>query len=88
MKRDFTYIDDIVTSWFGFAKAILERAPADLVSGKPRLEAITSEDYPTPAARPRNSRLSFDKLAATFGPVMPQWQDALDLCIEEPGARG
>ena len=71
------------TSWFGFAQAILERAPAALVSVKPGLQAIASEDYPTPAARPRNSRLSLDKLAASFGLAMPQWQDALDLCMEE-----
>jgi dTDP-4-dehydrorhamnose reductase len=76
------------TSWFGFARAILERAPASLVPRKPVLEPIRAEQYPTPAARPANSRLSLDKIAATFGLAMPPWQEALDLCIEELARQG
>lgn len=67
------------TSWCGFAKAILdttlgEKAPAVL--------PIPSSDYPVPARRPANSRLSGRKLTETFGLEMPSWEDAMQLCID------
>jgi dTDP-4-dehydrorhamnose reductase len=42
-----------------------------------RVEAIRTEDYPTRAARPRNSRLALDRLAQVFGQTPPSWQEAL-----------
>ena len=57
------------TSWYGFAKAIV---------GDTRLVPITSADYPTPARRPKNSVLSNEKLEATFGVRLPDWQSALE----------
>jgi dTDP-4-dehydrorhamnose reductase len=67
------------TSWFGFASAIFELARADVI---PKLESITTAEYPTPAVRPANSRLSNEKLAAVFGIRAPDWSDALRWCIE------
>lgn len=66
------------TSWFGFAKAILERASKVLGTPLPRLVAITSAEYPTAARRPLNSVLSCQKLEAAFGISMPNWDDSLD----------
>lgn len=66
------------TSWFGFAKAILERASNVLGTPLPRLVPITSAEYPTAARRPVNSVLSCHKLRATFGISMPNWEDSLD----------
>ncbi|NWG87572.1 MAG: dTDP-4-dehydrorhamnose reductase [Hydrogenophilaceae bacterium] len=66
------------TSWFGFAQAIAELSG---IAPMPKLLPIPSADYPTPAKRPANSRLSNAKLAATFGLRLPDWRHALELCL-------
>ncbi|RQZ66087.1 dTDP-4-dehydrorhamnose reductase [Burkholderia sp. Bp9004] len=68
------------TSWCGFAEAIFAAAMAQRA---PKVVPIASSDYPTPAKRPANSRLALDKLGATFGLRMPDWRDALALCLAE-----
>jgi len=74
------------TSWHGFAKAILEEAQRHgLLSTqhRPRLKPIPSAEYPAPAARPKNSRLAQGRLSERFGLALPDWQQALSLCIED-----
>jgi len=68
-------------SWFGFAQAIFARASTQLGVKSPKLLPIETKDYPTPAARPRNSILSNAKLHARFGVQLPAWQSALDEVI-------
>ena len=70
------------TSWHGFAEAILADLAACGETGLARLGAIPSSGYPTPAARPANSQLDCSKLAGTFGVRLPDWADALALCLE------
>jgi dTDP-4-dehydrorhamnose reductase len=64
------------TTWHGFADALLDQAPK-----KPTLVPISSTEYPVPAARPTNSRLSCEALMNRFG-HLPHWRDALALCQE------
>jgi dTDP-4-dehydrorhamnose reductase len=74
------------TSWHGFAQAILEGAmhAALLAPGRvPHLVPIASEDYPLPAARPKNSRLACNRLNQRFGIALPCWKEGVSLCIEE-----
>lgn len=74
------------TSWHGFAEAILKGATqaALLAPGRaPGLVPIASEDYPLPAARPKNSRLACDRLTRRFGIALPNWKEGLSPCIEE-----
>ena len=68
------------TSWFGFAQAIGE---ALREQGKPcaHLLPIPSSDYPTPAARPLNSRLDCSRLLREWGVSQPDWQTALRKCL-------
>jgi dTDP-4-dehydrorhamnose reductase len=68
---------DVVT-WFGFARAIFAGAAAQLGVKPPELLPINSEHYPTPAARPRYSVLSNERLFDRFGIRLATWQDALD----------
>ncbi len=81
------------TSWAGFAQAILEDyvafRPAD-GSGEfgaplktPKVSAITTADYPTPARRPRNSVLSNAQVQAAFGIRMPDWRAQLRLAMQD-----
>ncbi|QFY43629.1 dTDP-4-dehydrorhamnose reductase [Candidatus Methylospira mobilis] len=71
------------TSWFDFATAIRDVAvnnnilPPECAS----IEAIATGDYPTPARRPAYSVLSNEKLAREFGMRLPDWKDALELCM-------
>jgi dTDP-4-dehydrorhamnose reductase len=60
------------TSWCGFARAILARAGIATP-----VTAIRTEDYPTPAKRPRNSRLDCSRLRADFGVTLAPWDEAL-----------
>jgi dTDP-4-dehydrorhamnose reductase len=82
------------TSWAGFAQAILEEYearrsslpnPRDL--GPPlkakRVVPITTQEYPTPARRPRNSMLANGRVAHQFGILMPDWRAQLRLAIED-----
>jgi dTDP-4-dehydrorhamnose reductase len=71
-----------VVSWFGFAQAIFARAAKLLDVKAPALTPIASKDYPTPAARPRNSVLSNAKLRDRFGVQLAPWETALDETIE------
>jgi dTDP-4-dehydrorhamnose reductase len=74
------------TSWCGFAKAIF----AEFASRQkpPEVLPIPTEAYPTPAKRPRNSRLNCDKFVRQFGFQMPAWQDALNQVAQSIGSRG
>jgi dTDP-4-dehydrorhamnose reductase len=69
-------------SWFGFAQAIFARTAQRLGVKPPELTPIATKDYPTPAARPRNSVLSCAKLHARFGVQLAPWESALDEVIE------
>jgi dTDP-4-dehydrorhamnose reductase len=66
------------TSWHGFAEAIFELSSLEK---KPAVKPIPAASYPTPAARPANSRMSNDKLASAFGVRAPDWREALRLSL-------
>ena len=61
------------TSWFGFAQAIFEHARGP----RPRLVAIPTREYPTPAARPLNSSLDCARNREVFGLGQPDWRISL-----------
>ena len=83
------------TSWHGFATAIVEeykqiQAARSLPPLKVRVEnihAITTQEYPTPAARPANSTLDCSRLARDFGVTLPNWRDALVAELQELGRK-
>ena len=70
-------------SWFGFAQAIFAKAAAQLNIRVPELTPITTEQYPLPAKRPKNSVLSNQKLADRFGFQLAGWEEALDEVFAE-----
>ncbi len=62
-------------TWADFAEAIF----ADLQARSGRevsVGRIATKDYPTPAKRPANSRLSNDKLKQVYGIVLPDWRQS------------
>jgi dTDP-4-dehydrorhamnose reductase len=64
------------TTWHGLAEAILDER-ARVRSVRPRLVAITSEEYPTPAKRPRNSCLDTTRFESTFQLEPRAWREEL-----------
>lgn len=74
-------------SWFGFAAAILEEmGKRGLSRGNlAKLVPIPSSEYPTPAARPHNSRLCNHKLKNAFGVTLPPWRESLAAVMDELG---
>lgn len=67
------------TSWYGFAKAILELYP-DLNTAVD-LRPIPSSEYATAARRPGYSVLDGQKLWDIFGLELPAWRHALKLAV-------
>jgi len=70
------------TTWFGFAQALLTRSAEKLGTSVPNLIPIPTSEFPRPASRPTNSRLSCLRLEETFGVLMPAWEDALALVLD------
>ncbi|ADO41246.1 dTDP-4-dehydrorhamnose reductase [Ketogulonicigenium vulgare Y25] len=67
-------------SWADFARAIMAAAQLPCT-----IHDIPSTDYPTPAARPLNSRLDCSSLAR-FDLTRPDWQQDLLVVLNELGA--
>ncbi|WP_340119683.1 dTDP-4-dehydrorhamnose reductase [Pelagibius sp. 7325] len=70
------------TSWHGFAQAIF--AAQREITGRPRpkLAAIATADYPTPARRPADSTLDSGLFQATFGEAAIDWRAGLTAVLE------
>ena len=73
------------TSWHGFAQKIVEiiREQGKVVLKNKAIHPIPTTDYPLPAKRPANSRLSTNRLEHQFGLTLPSWDNALRLCMQE-----
>jgi dTDP-4-dehydrorhamnose reductase len=68
------------TNWHRFAQTILELSCPDKM---PKLLAISTKEYPTPAIRPTYSVLSNSKLKKNFGVELPHWEHALKQCLSD-----
>ena len=68
------------TNWHRFAQTILELSCPD---NMPKLLAISTKEYPTPAIRPTYSVLSNSKLKKKFGIELPHWEQALKQCLSD-----
>ena len=65
------------TTWFGFTKAIF--AAKDLQRGA---IPCTTDEYPRPAPRPKNSRLDNLALRSLGLDPMPHWQEAMETFLK------
>jgi len=73
----YHYSNEGQTSWYGFAKAILEpyKRPIFVIP-------ISSREYPTAATRPKNSALNIEKAKKEFNIQPPKWEISLKKVIE------
>jgi len=76
------------TTWHGFASEAIRmqmEMRADLQEKYARLIAIPTAEYPTPAARPKNSQLDCEKLKRVFDVGLPDWKASLaDVMLQRP----
>ena len=74
------------TTWHGYARFVLAQALAagvELKAQPDTVDAVATSAFPTPAARPHNSRLNTSKLQSTFGLVLPPWQAGVARMLRE-----
>ncbi len=65
-------------SWYDFALAVFEvGVQSDLLANAPKVNSITTDQYPTPTARPAYSVLDGNKLETLLGKKMPHWRIGL-----------
>jgi dTDP-4-dehydrorhamnose reductase len=74
-------------TWCAFAREIF-RCAAELGGPVAEVKAITTGEYPTPAKRPANSRLSSNKLQTLFGVRLPDWRIGTRECVRRLLAEG
>jgi len=75
----YHYSGQPVTTWHGFTEAIFKQAEElKMIDKRPRVEPITTAEYPTPAERPLNSILDCGKLAQQLGIGPSDWQPGLE----------
>ena len=74
------------TSWHGYARFVLDLARQQGVELKvppDGVEPVPTSAFPTPAQRPKNSRLNTSKLKSTFGLTLPDWQAGVARMLTE-----
>ena len=74
------------TNWNEYAKYVLAQVQKvqDAIEIKAKEVApVPTSAFPTPAVRPRNSRLNTDKLQHTFGLQMPHWHAGVARMLTE-----
>lgn len=72
----YHFSNEGAASWYDFAVAI-----RDIARLKTKINPIETDQYPTPAVRPKYSVLNKKKIKATFGLEIPYWRDSLEKCI-------
>lgn len=74
----YHYAGQPPVNWADFARTIFACAGLDCT-----VTDIPSRDYPTPAARPLNSRLDCADTETIFGLSAPDWRAGLDAILKE-----
>nr|MBP7967839.1 sugar nucleotide-binding protein [Brachymonas sp.] len=74
------------TTWHAYAKYVLEHAAqvqAAIEIKAKEIAPVPTSAFPTPAARPHNSRLDTARLRDTFGLTLPSWQQGVARMLTE-----
>lgn len=74
------------TTWHGYASHVLGRARQAGVAiqvAPDTIAPVATSAFPTPAARPANSRLDTSNLQETFGLHLPDWRVGVDRMLSE-----
>ena len=74
----YHFTNDGIINWFDFASAIKKLSGLSCI-----IHPITTEQYPTPAKRPKYSVLDKTKIQQTFGIKLKNWKESLEDCLRE-----
>ena len=72
----YHFTNEGVASWFDFAKAITSYGKFNCI-----INAIGSDQFPTPAKRPSYSLLDKTKIKSKFQINIPYWRDSVKNCV-------
>ena len=78
-------------SWHGYAKFVIAHARSSGSQIKvldSDIKSVSSDQFPTPAKRPHNSRLSTLKLQQAFDIKLPDWQAGVTQMLTESSKSG
>jgi len=75
------------TTWHEFASRIVAGGSARQLTRAVPVLPITTAEFPTPAKRPAQSCLDGSLVSAVYGICMPDWQHALELCLDDMATR-
>lgn len=79
----FHFCESPMISWHDFAKTIIDIASNYERFRIKNLQAITTEDYPTPAKRPQYSVLNCEKIRNIFGIHQSNWSTGLNDVLKQ-----
>ncbi len=65
-------------SWYELAKKVFDYKKISI-----KVNPVTSEEYITPAKRPKNSRLSKKALTDAGFPLLPPWEEAVERYLDK-----
>ena len=74
----YNYSNDGTISWFDFATEIKR-----LINSSCIINPLTTEQFPTPAKRPKFSVLDKTKIQRTFAIPINDWKESLKVCIDK-----
>lgn len=69
-------------SWADVAKEVMA-ASGEFGGPTAEVVPITTEEWPTPARRPKNARLDSRHFKATFGHALPPWKDSVHSVVKQ-----
>ena len=72
----YHYSGESEISWYEFAKEIFKIEKIEC-----EVNPVTSQQYPTPAKRPRNTIMKKDKIVEVFNIKISNWKSSLNTCI-------
>ncbi len=73
----YNFTNEGFISWFEFAEEIV-----DFKKLKCKINPVPTSEYPTPASRPKNSKLSKDKIFADYKIKTIDWKNSLKYCLD------
>jgi len=72
----YNYSNEGEISWYEFAKEIFKIEKIEC-----EVNPVTSQQYPTPAKRPRNTLMNKDKIVKVFNIKISNWKSSLNTCM-------
>lgn len=82
----YNLVADGETSWWGYAQFVIEfarQAGMAIKVAPSSIDPVPTSAFPTPAQRPKNSRMSTSKLQRTFDLTLPHWQNGVIRMLTE-----